>query len=387
MTLRALSALLIAGATLLSARGAQAQYSFTTIVEDNGGSFSFSGAPASLNDAGQVIFTGAFDGVEGVFVSTGGPVTTIADENGPLSFFGFATITGTGLPSYFANRDAGGSGFFAGANGAITLLDNTPPVQGFGGDTMSSTSGSFITFHAFLQGGGQQIYATDGQVLIPIADNSGFLGSLSVDPRVNAFGQVVFQASLDGGGQGIFLGNGGSLIKVVDTAGNFFLLDESPSINDNGQVIFGAFLDSFASGIFLSGGGQLQTILDSSGPFSFLADSRPIINNRGDIAFLGSLDNGDFGLFKGIDPVNDRVLMVGDAFSGSTVASISAFGNYMNNAGQLVFTVGLEDGRTQVILATAAPETHPLALVLIPGVVVGLVRRRRPGTRPATKGC
>jgi hypothetical protein len=384
--IRFLTALLAVGVAALTARAAHAQYQFTTIIEDNGGSFRFSGSPASLNDAGQVIFTGGFDDgdggfVDGVFIGTGGALTTVASANGPLNFFGFATITGQGLPSYFATRDAGGSGFFAGTNGAITLIDDSPPVSGFGGDTMSSTSGAFITYHAFLRNGGQSIFATTGQGRTPIADTDGIFSRLDRDPRVNASGQVAFRATLDAGGEGIFVGSGGAVTPLADASGPFFQFDTSPSINDRGQVVFSAFLDSFQSGIFLAEGGQVRPLLDDGGSFDFLFGSRPVINNRGDVAFLASLDTGEFGLFLGTDPEQGRVLMVGDAFDGSTVSGISAFGNYLNNNGQLAFTVNLADGRTQVVLATptasAAPEADSRALMFLPLALLHVARRKR----------
>jgi len=95
-------------------------------------------------------------------------------------------------------------------------------------------------------------------------------------------------------------------------------------------------------------------IVDSDGPFlglGNLAFGHPVINDKGQVAFFGILDNFQMGLFVGPDPIADRVILIGDPMDGSTVINISVFRDYFNNAGQLVFTVLLADGRTEILRA------------------------------------
>lgn len=380
MQQRFLVPLLAASISLLAPISAQAQYQFTRIVEFTG-PFESTGTPAALNDSGQVAFGASFNGQPGIFVGNGGPITTVADTSGDFNFFGFTSIAGNGLVSYFGIKKDGTAGFYAGPNGAITLIDDAGgAVAGFGGDTHSSTSGPFTTFHVFTPGGGQRIFTTTGGALTPIADNSGEFDTFDVDPHVNASGQVAFHARRDNGVDGIFVGSGGTPTLIADTAGQFAFLSSTPGINDNGDVVFGALLDNFSDGIFIGNGGSVSTFLDSSGPFAPGIGFGPLaINNQGQVAFFGTLDSGESGLFVGSDPVRDRVLLIGQAFDGSFVTNISIFGDYFNNAGQLAFTVDLEDGRQQVLLAspTAAPEANSLALLLSLGTVALFFRRRR----------
>ena len=123
-------------------------------------------------------------------------------------------------------------------------------------------------------------------------------------------------------------------------------------------MAFGAILKSEdggffrLDGIFVGSGGQVRTVVDSSGPFfNFLSSGHPAINDKGQVAFFGILDNFQIGLFVGPDPVADRVILIGDPLDGSTVIGLSVFREYLNNAGQLVFTVLLADGRTEIIRA------------------------------------
>jgi hypothetical protein len=57
-------------------------------------------------------------------------------------------------------------------------------------------------------------------------------------------------------------------------------------------------------------------------------------------------------VFAGPDPEQDRVLLTGDAFAGSTVTNVVFCREGLNLFGQLAMLVQLEDGRTLVVRAT-----------------------------------
>jgi hypothetical protein len=346
----------------LASGAAHGQYRFTRIADESV-SLRFNGSPAAINDAGQVTFAAHTITGPGVFVGRGGPVSTVADTSDGFRFFGFSSIDGRGKVSFFAFRNDGSGGFFSGPHGETTFIDDSGPVFGFGGDSRSSRSGAFTTIHAFLKNGGQSIFAGRDKATATIADTSGDFSSLDTDPCVNAYGQVAFQGNLRSGGTGIFVSNGGTLATLAETSGIFAEFTGASSINNRGEVAFGAILKSEdggffpPDGIFVGSGGQVRTVVDSSGPFfNSLAFGRPAINDKGQVAFFGILDNFQMGLFVGPDPVAGRVILIGDPFDSSTVSSLSALGDYFNNAGQLVFTVQLADGRTEIIRADPVPE-------------------------------
>ncbi len=348
----------------LASGAAHAEYRFTRIADETS-VLGFDG-PAAINDAGRVTFDADTVSGPAVFVGSGGPLSTVADTSDGFRFFGFSSIDGRGRVSFFAFRNDGSGGFYSGAHGETTFIDDSGPIFGFGGDCHSSRSGAFTTVHAFLKNGGQSIFAGRDAAMTTIADTSGDFSGFDTDPTVNAHGQVAFQGNLRSGGTGIFVSNGGTLTTIADTSGIFAEFTGASSINNRGEVAFGAILKSEdggffrPDGIFVGSGGQVRTVVDSSGPFFNLLPFRlgnPAINDNGQVAFSGVLDNFQMGLFVGPDPVADRVILIGDPLDGSSVISLNVFRDYFNNAGQLVFKALLADGRTEIIRADPVPET------------------------------
>ena len=338
-------------AMLVTPAAAQTRYTFTRIADSTG--FGALLEPVALNDAGQVSFVTTLDtGVTGVFVGSGGAVTTVADDSVKFTSFGFPGINGRGQVTFYGNQ-AVHSGFYAGTDGSTVLIENRGAVQAFVGDIYSSPSGSFSAGHAILRLPGFQteIVVSDGGRATRIVDTSGLFGLLDQDPRVNASGKVAFHGTRRDGSDGIFVGRGGALTTIADSSAVFLFFADSPAINDRGDVLFQGTLTDGTNGLFLSHRGEIRTVLDSTGAFADFGRA-PAINARGQIAFQGRI--GDFaGIFTGGDPVADRVIAVGDPIDGSTVEAFGplAFDSALNNRGQLAFIVQLADGRTGIYRA------------------------------------
>jgi hypothetical protein len=102
---------------------------FVTIVDDRGRINATS--DPQLNNGGVVAFNAALDNLErGVFTQgRRGPLTTVADSSGPLSFFSFfgPSINHSGQVAFGASLDTGESGIFTGpdpvADGVIVTGD------------------------------------------------------------------------------------------------------------------------------------------------------------------------------------------------------------------------------------------------------------------------
>ena len=198
-------------------------YAFTRIADDTAIAAEIGVAPAALNDAGQVAFMAGLEpGPVGVFVGSGGPLTTVADTSGEFRRLGFGSI-GSPLAHGFASIDGGGqvtfgavtqashAGYFA-EPGDLTIADSTLPFVRFEGDVFSSGSGPMTTFEAVVivnQRPRQAILVGNGGPLTSIADTSQDFVALDLDPRVNASGQVAFHGTRRDGSEGIFVGNGG----------------------------------------------------------------------------------------------------------------------------------------------------------------------------------
>ena len=362
----------VLAAILPSPAAAETRYAFTRIADDAATGAEIGVAPAALNDAGQVAFmAGVQPGETGVFMGSGGPLTTIADATGEFRRLGFATI-GSPLSHGFASIDGLGqttfaavtqdsrAGYFAGLGGAVTVADATPPILRFDGDVFSSGSGSPTTFEALVlvnQRPRQAILVGDGGPLTSIADTSQTFTALDLDPRVNASGLVAFHGTRSDGSEGIFVGSGGPLTTIADTSGPFAAFTDAPAIADTGDILFQATLKASPGrpriqGLFLSRGGTILTVVDDTGAFASFGFA-PAVNARGQVAFEGTTKSGRVGIFTGGDPEDDRVIGLGDELDGSTVfdLSISSFRTGLNDEGQIVFIAQLEDGRTGVYRA------------------------------------
>jgi hypothetical protein len=329
-------------------------------------------APAALNDAGQVVFmAGLQPDPTGVFVGSGGPLTTVVDTTGAFSALGFrnqgtplaggfASINGSGQVTFAGLGRDGRTGYFADADGSVTIADNTLPNVRFEGDVFSSGSGSLTAVEAVVvinQRSRQAILVRNGGPQTRIADTSLTFAALDLDPRVNASGLVAFHGIRRDGSEGIFTGNGGTLTTIADNSGAFAAFTDAPAISDTGDVLFQATLKPSGDaprvqGLFLSRAGAITTVVDDSGAFVSFGFA-PAVNARGQVAFEGTTRGGLVGIFTGGNPQKDRVIAVGDELDGSTVVdlSTSAFRTSLNNNGQIAFTAQLEDGRTGVYRA------------------------------------
>lgn len=348
------------------------RYSFTRIADDTTTAAEVGVAPAALNDAGEVAFmAGLQPGPTGVFVGSGGPLTTFADTSGAFDRFGFrnigspltngfASINGAGQATFAAHTRDGRTGYFADADGLVTIADATLPNVRFEGDAFSSGSGSPTTVEAIVlinQRARQAILVGNGGPLTRIADASLIFAALDLAPRVNASGLVAFHGTRRDGSEGIFTGNGGALSTIADTSGPFAAFTDAPAISDTGDVLFQATLRASETsprvqGLFLSRGGTITTVVDDTGAFISFGFA-PAVNAPGQVAFEGTTRSGLVGIFTGGNPREDRVIAIGDELDGSTVLdlSTSAFRTSLNNNGQIAFTAQLEDGRTGVYRA------------------------------------
>ena len=285
----------------------------------------FAHLDVSINNNDTVVFQGSISGASGLFASNGGLITTIVDDSG--SFI----VDGTAIDFVFDSH------WDLGDNGEVVFeaLDLSKRVGIFGRNvaaggvfrrTTDADAAEFRLWSPAVNGQG------DFAVLLSFIDNDG-LQQIDRQQIISNFGTIMDT------NDGLFG------IKFEDSFPTGFGVPHTIDMNNAGTVAFRATLDRGDVGIFTSAnGGPPTTVADTSGPFRDV--SFPSINISGTTAFLASFDvGGGKGIFRGPNPITDKIIAVGDVFTNNigairTVADITGFGNDSHSKlGKVAFTI------------------------------------------------
>jgi len=215
----------------------------------------------SINAAGQVAYV-AFPATgsnpQSVFRSDG---ATIADSNGTyVGGFDFRTsINSTGVVAFDGAYQAGSrTTVVTGSGGPLTTIADSqgPPIApSLGGMTINS-QGS-VAFYAGLDAGGFGLFRGNGGPLTQIADTTGSYRTLET-PSLNDNGLVLFYADLKPSGavEGIFSGPDAIADRRIGTGDPLdgstiqFLHMGSQSLNDAGSFAFAVGLSDGRLGVY-----------------------------------------------------------------------------------------------------------------------------------------
>jgi hypothetical protein len=204
-----------------------------------------------------------------------------------------------------------------------------------------------VAFRAELIQGVSGIFVADGGAIEMVADTEGPWSQFHGLPVINKSGAVVFRADRKDGLKGIYAADAGSIRTVVETGDVFQALGHFPSVNDHGTVAFAATLRSAGGGIFCVDEGRVTQICDTDGAFE--AYRGALITGDGAVVRIATPRGGRLGLFSGSDPMADRILALGDALFGSTVAELASNPVSVSGTGYVVIRARLENDR-QLIL-------------------------------------
>jgi hypothetical protein len=349
---------LLLAATLLAGNpgGAQAQpgdYTFTPIAflggpTPGGGNFTSDFEPSAINNRGEVAFTADLiePGQEGVFLAHRGELTEL------LRF---------GQPA------PGGGTFSVGELGTIGLNDE--------GDAAVAFTLEPLQYAPFVNGGIYR-YSHQAQTLTPVVipgtpapEGGTFLG-VDFDLSLNNRGTISFvgyTGAPDNPVTGAYEADRkGHITTVVDVntaapGGGTFNFLAVPRLNDRGDVVFqgrvspaihyrSIYVRERATGKIVPIGRVGDPV---PGGGVMVTTAFPLINDRGDVAFLASL------AFDPTTVFNPTVLLLhhhhslqriagpGDLMpGGGRVTFISAldWNVGLNNHGELAFATGLDNG-------------------------------------------
>lgn len=366
----------LAGTVPFSVQAKPAGYSFTVqaFLGDSapgpeGGSFTFDFEPWSINDRGEGAFAADLttEG-EGVFLVDKEQISKIirAGETAP----GGGTFGGFGVFSHTAINDDGDIAFAfglepftlpSGLNAGVyhfSHINKTVTAVMVPGITPAPGGGVFegVAIHAWINNKGDIVFA--GTVTGADIDPS-------TPPGFNGLGTGIFRADKKG--------QISSVVRPGDPApgGNTFDFAENPWINDGGDITFGAHVTGeecidfgvpqserifCAESVYFmkAATGRIQSIAHQGDPApgggTYRLAFGPVINNQGQIAFIGDLTPApgfgvDLGVFLFSKGSTIPVARPGDSMPGGghiVRASFNILNYHLNNHGEVAFSAILD---------------------------------------------
>jgi hypothetical protein len=296
-----------------------------------GGSFAFFFDSASINDSGQIAFSGLVNGPgtsSGVYIYSGGQLTIKVPEY--TSFGNGLQLVSTQSPSINANGDVAFTGQLLNAfePGIFTTSGNNL-IQVVSPGQTAPDGGVFTAgFNPVINNGGQVALDAREQTV----NDTVFLFSNSQLKRVagpgdpvdlparftfpftsggiSDVGTVLFQDVTFPGGDGLFTGSSSKSVagvnpvavenEVLPDGGSLLMFFENVAINGKNQVVFDTAGFASSNDLILESGGKFTTIArgsvsngdpapDGGTFFNFGFAS---INNLGQVAFDGSTIGG-----------------------------------------------------------------------------------------------
>jgi hypothetical protein len=330
-------------------------YTFTPIAANDGRFVDFAPYVASINDEGVVAFQATLSGGHsGIFTSDGRSIadvaaTTSADCPARL-FSSHPDINQAGRIAVYATLKSGEEAvLLMHPDGSLVAVDARSGLIGIGplGPTMNEHDE--VAFRGTSSGGRACIGVRRGARVDVIAEAGDPYGGFEGLPVVGNKGQVLFRVNLPGDRQGIFLHRDGRCAAIETTGDDVEEIARFPTMNDHGAVAFAAKRRSGAWGIFIAASGKAACVVDADAGFESLRGV--LINNAGPIAFYGTPTGGQLGLYTGTDPLRHRIIGLGDALFGATVVDFALNPVSINEPGQLVIRVALDDGRQFILRA------------------------------------
>ncbi|MGE0535155.1 MAG: choice-of-anchor tandem repeat NxxGxxAF-containing protein [Pirellulales bacterium] len=384
-----LAAILSVGGHLASITVASAAQVITTIATTSAQGGLGMTIP-SINNNGQVAFIDTSPGTNGIYVGAGGPLTTVATSGTLFNQYGAGGGTTLSPDAGPVINDLGEIAFWANTTGSIsapgilkaqvgsltTIVTGAAPVGAMGGSAYSgapqiSNSGT-VAFTANRFGGfpGAGVFTGDGGPLTPIIQTNTET-RYPIDPAISNNGTVAYEWTTLGPtgapvADNLYLLHNGITTPIGSTNFGFFTF---LAVNDLGYVAA-----SSGSQIQMGNGGSFSTVLAASSEFSHFRTLS--LNNLNDLVFDALRPTGEHGIYRGPDPVADKVIATGDTLLGATVMQLAFGRRGFNDHGDVAFWARLDNGQ-QGIFVASVPEPTSISLMLSGAVLVFAAHRRR----------
>jgi hypothetical protein len=121
-------------------------------------------------------------------------------------------------------------------------------------------------------------------------------------------------------------------------------------INDQGSLLFSWNKGPDSEELYQNANSQTTLLASTAGLFN---DFNTLsFNDQGKFAFNAILDSGVEGIFMGADPIQDRIIAVGDTLANSTVVDLDFSNQGLNDANVITFWAQLANGTSGIFTAT-----------------------------------
>jgi hypothetical protein len=292
---------------------------------------------ASISGNGEAVMNADLShGISSIMVSSQGVTTQLVRAS--LSGNGDPTPSGGNLLGVrsssinnlgqvtFSGFDTLAAGLYMVANGQLTMpVPDSAPIPG-GTGIFGTISSNSINDHGDIAFLAQAFPVPNGMFLLSNgqfttiaragdpAPGGGAFDLGFPDPRLGPIvsndGDVVFGDDLNTGSRSIFLYSKGTLTKLVGPGdpspdGSTFVSADAPTINSSGEVAFAGVTVANGNGAFLISGGAISKVAvtgDTLHGDALTFVDLPQINDLGDIAFAADLLNGDTVVFLARPP-------------------------------------------------------------------------------------
>ena len=164
--------------------------------------------------------------------------------------------------------------------------------------------------------------------------------------------------------------------NIANSSGSFLFFND-PSINNSGTVSFTGSTSSFTGIYTRAVGGSVTTYVGPGDGFQSAESG--ILNNNGELVFLGAAEQPDGGVFDG--PIPSDVAIGQDLF-GSPIDTLNWGTESINDEGQIAFWYDLANGNHGIAVATPVSVPEPRGVVTVALSAMLLLSIRQLRTRP-----
>lgn len=199
-----------------------------------------------------------------------------------------------------------------------------------------------------LPDGAEGLFLADARGLRCVA-REGALRAIQGLPLSMPEGALLFRAEREDGTEGLYLARDGAPRALLETGSHFASLGRFPYATREGEALTAATLRGGGAGLFALRDGGVRAVVPPDAGFETVRGG--LLDARGGSYFYATREGAPLALFAREGERYERLLGLGDAWEGSTLAEFALNPVSLGGPGHLALRVALADGRERVLSA------------------------------------